>query len=49
MIETGYYCKECNAPAFIEDGVLVRTCEHTGTVIADCEATVSQDGDVRGS
>jgi hypothetical protein len=46
MIETGYYCKECGAPAVIEDGKIVRSCEHTGTVIADCQAVVSQDGGV---
>ena len=41
MIETGYQCKECGAPAMLEDGKIVRTCLHTGTVIAVMEATVT--------
>lgn len=46
MIETGYSCKECGAAAIIEDGVVVRACEHTGTVVAEMEATVTADGGV---
>lgn len=42
MIETGYQCKECGAPAVLNDGVILRSCVHTGTVLATMEATVSQ-------
>lgn len=46
MIETGYSCKACNAPATLVDGAIVRTCEHTGTVIAGMSAHVTANGGV---
>jgi alanine racemase len=39
-VHEGYECKECGAPAHVdEDSKLVRTCAHTGTVIATMKAT----------
>lgn len=46
MIEHGYQCKECGSPAVMKDGVLVRSCGHTGTVIATLEAHVTGNGAV---
>lgn len=46
MIETGYSCKECGAPATLVDGAIVRTCSHTGTVIAAMSAHVTGTGGV---
>ncbi len=40
-IETGYQCKECGSPAVIQDGKVVRSCLHTGTVIAMMDVMVS--------
>lgn len=37
-------CSECGAPATVEDGQLVRTCEHDGPVTADLSAVVYGDG-----
>jgi len=45
-VEIGYYCKECNSPAIVKDGVLIRSCMHTTTVIAECEAHVTANGGV---
>jgi len=41
---SGYSCKECGSPASIEKTGLIRTCEHTGTVIATMSATVYGEG-----
>lgn len=46
MTETGYQCKECGAEAVMVDGRIVRSCEHTGTVIAALEAHVTANGAV---
>lgn len=47
MIETGYECKECGSPAVMQDGVIVRSCGHTGTVVMQMEAHVTASGTVR--
>lgn len=44
--ETGYKCKECGSPVVLVDGKIVRSCYHTGTVIAECEAHVTANGGV---
>jgi hypothetical protein len=45
-IEVGYYCKECSSPAMLIDGEIVRSCTHTGTVVAELEAHVTANGGV---
>ena len=45
-IENGYQCKECGAEAVMVDGQIVRSCQHTGTVIAVLEAHVTANGTV---
>ena len=45
-IETGYECKECGAAVELHGGVIVRSCQHKGTVLMSMDATVSQDGKV---
>ena len=44
----GYSCKACGAPAEVtDDGRIVRTCEHAGTVIASMSAVATGRGGVR--
>lgn len=43
-IEAGYHCKECGSPAMLIDGKIVRSCTHTGTVVAECSAHVTANG-----
>jgi hypothetical protein len=45
-IELGYACKACGKMAYMHRGVLKRTCEHTGTVIALMDADMDQQGSV---
>lgn len=41
-------CKECGAPAKVEDGVVVRTCAHDKVpVVADMKATARGAGGMR--
>lgn len=44
----GYHCKECKAPVNQTDTGLVRTCEHTGTIIVGMSATCYGEGDATG-
>ena len=46
QVETGYHCKECGSPVIILEGKIVRSCTHTGTVVAECEAHVTAHGGV---
>ena len=46
QVETGYYCKECNSPVMIIGGEVVRSCTHSSTIIAECEAHVTAHGGV---
>ena len=46
VIEHGYECKECGAPVMLMDGQIVRSCAHTGTVIATMEAHITASGTV---
>lgn len=34
------YCKECGAPVTFENGVYIRSCQHTGTIVSSMNATV---------
>jgi transposase-like protein len=36
--KTGYFCKECGKSVVYKDGMPVRSCEHTGTIVAPMEA-----------
>lgn len=36
--KTGYFCKECGRPVIYKDGLPVRSCQHTGTIVAPMEA-----------
>lgn len=45
-VEQGYECKECGSPVVLVDGQIVRSCKHTGTVIAVMEAHVTASGGV---
>lgn len=40
MQSTEYKCAECGAPATVDDGLVVRSCEHEGAVTASVSATV---------
>ena len=45
MIETGYECKECSRPAIIDDGKVIRSCEHSDKpVIAVMTAVATGEG-----
>ncbi len=37
-------CKECGSPAYVKDGKIVRSCNHTGTVISSMVAKVKGIG-----
>jgi uncharacterized Zn finger protein (UPF0148 family) len=43
---TTYHCSECGAPATVEDGEVIRTCEHEAPVIADIQAVASGESAV---
>lgn len=42
-------CQECNAEARLVDGVLARSCSHTGAVTAHLSAVMTGDGGVSGA
>jgi len=44
-----YVCKTCGKPVVVLDGKIVRPCTPTceATVVANLEATVSQDGGLK--
>lgn len=44
----GYYCKECGAEVEYKpvEGVFVRKCDHTGTIIAGMKAVARGVGSV---
>lgn len=42
-----YRCRECDAPAEIVNGDIVRTCVHDGTVVADARVELRGMGGVR--
>jgi ribosomal protein L37AE/L43A len=46
---SAYICKECKKPVEVKDtGEKLWSCEHTGfTIIANCEAVVSQSGGIK--
>jgi hypothetical protein len=44
-----YECKACGAPASFIEGQLVRTCEHTTTVVTSMAATATGQGRVKQS
>lgn len=39
-----YICKECRAPADVDESGIHRTCEHTGTVLLDMSVTCYGEG-----
>lgn len=39
-----YVCKECGAPADVDETGIRRTCEHTGTVLLDMAVTCYGEG-----
>lgn len=42
---SGYACKTCGAPAAVSrNGVVTRSCRHTGTVVMDLEAVCVGEG-----
>jgi uncharacterized Zn finger protein (UPF0148 family) len=46
MIEHGYTCRDCGAPAYVKDGKVVRSCSHTVPVIASMTAVATGEGKV---
>lgn len=45
---TGYTCKECGAPADVtDDGRILRSCDHAGTVLASMDAVAYGRGGLR--
>lgn len=43
----GYSCKLCGAPADVTpDGIITRTCEHSGTIVATMSAVAYGRGHV---
>jgi hypothetical protein len=46
---TGYYCKECGSGVRITPEGPVRSCNHTGAIIASCEAVCYGEGGAAGS
>lgn len=42
-----YTCKDCGKPAVVDDGGVIRLCEHTGPVIAHMTAVARGAGGVR--
>jgi hypothetical protein len=48
MASERYICKECNAPATVgADGVIARTCQHTGTILLDMSVVCTGEGGVK--
>lgn len=41
---SGYKCKQCDAPASVDDAGVHRTCECNTTVVADMSATARGHG-----
>ena len=37
----GYYCKECGMAVIVHKEVVIRACEHTGTIIAGMSAVAT--------
>ena len=47
-MEDRYICKECGASATVDkDGKIVRTCEHTGTILLDLHVVVTGESDLK--
>jgi hypothetical protein len=42
-----YLCKECGAPATVQDFTIHRTCDHKGTVLLDMSVTCYGEGGMR--
>ena len=45
---TTYQCKECGAPASVEDQKIIRSCQCNGGIIANLKAKVSGKAVVAG-
>lgn len=42
-----YLCKQCGAPAEANKDGIIRSCEHTGTVLLDMSVTCHGEGGVK--
>lgn len=44
---TTYHCSECEAPATVEEGEVIRSCDHEAPIIADIQAVATGESSVK--